>query len=279
MGARWYDPATGRFISPDPIIPDATNPQSYNRYSYVFNRPTFYNDPSGHCPWCFVIGGGVVIGGFAGFALNPALHPWNPPAMITTRVAEPITSNIMTSWLRNQMVTNAQSQVVQNIHSNWRSLNPVNNIAALQAFTALVGTGATWDFKVDIEDTTWYRRGDRDVIIGGRTLNFDAVANIHFGFVGRAAGFSGGFLVKAAGVAQWQRWQKTGDPHDQGVCNLTYYCDHPFATWTIRFGAYLYELYGDRLNQLDDGALGQALEDYIAANGEPPDPPPGAVVP
>jgi RHS repeat-associated protein len=46
--ARYYDPELGRFIQPDTIIPDFSNPQSYNRYSYVMNNPLRYNDPSGH---------------------------------------------------------------------------------------------------------------------------------------------------------------------------------------------------------------------------------------
>ena len=48
--ARWYDSLTGRFISPDTIIPDPANPQSFNRYSYVRNNPLRYTDPSGHDP-------------------------------------------------------------------------------------------------------------------------------------------------------------------------------------------------------------------------------------
>jgi GH24 family phage-related lysozyme (muramidase) len=46
--SRWYDPELGRFISPDTIIPNAANPQSWNRYAYVLNSPIRYNDPSGH---------------------------------------------------------------------------------------------------------------------------------------------------------------------------------------------------------------------------------------
>ena len=50
-GARYYDANIGRFISADTIIPDFTNPQSLNRYSYVFNNPLRYTDPTGHCPF------------------------------------------------------------------------------------------------------------------------------------------------------------------------------------------------------------------------------------
>ncbi|MCP4526377.1 MAG: RHS repeat-associated core domain-containing protein [Aestuariibacter sp.] len=37
--ARFYDPALGRFVSADTIVPDPGNPQSFNRYSYVRNNP------------------------------------------------------------------------------------------------------------------------------------------------------------------------------------------------------------------------------------------------
>jgi RHS repeat-associated protein len=48
MGARWYDSELGRWISPDTIIPDPANPQSFDRYSYVNNRPLALVDSSGH---------------------------------------------------------------------------------------------------------------------------------------------------------------------------------------------------------------------------------------
>ncbi len=46
-GARYYDPAIGRFISPDTIVPDPASPQSFNRYSYCLNNPLKYTDQSG----------------------------------------------------------------------------------------------------------------------------------------------------------------------------------------------------------------------------------------
>lgn len=38
----------GRFLSADPVLPDASNLQSYNRYSYVRNNPLKYTDPTGN---------------------------------------------------------------------------------------------------------------------------------------------------------------------------------------------------------------------------------------
>jgi hypothetical protein len=33
MNARYYVPEVGRFASPDTLVPDPGNPQSYNRYN------------------------------------------------------------------------------------------------------------------------------------------------------------------------------------------------------------------------------------------------------
>ncbi len=50
MNGRVYDPMNGRFLSPDPIVHDPFNTQCYNRYSYCFNNPILYTDPSGYDP-------------------------------------------------------------------------------------------------------------------------------------------------------------------------------------------------------------------------------------
>ncbi|MBE7529088.1 MAG: RHS repeat-associated core domain-containing protein [Chloroflexi bacterium] len=49
MNARYYSPYINRFISADNLVPDPTNPQQYNRYSYALNNALRYTDPSGHC--------------------------------------------------------------------------------------------------------------------------------------------------------------------------------------------------------------------------------------
>jgi RHS repeat-associated protein len=49
VGARQYDPGTGRFISADPII-DPTDPQQLNAYAYAKNTPVTLSDPDGLRP-------------------------------------------------------------------------------------------------------------------------------------------------------------------------------------------------------------------------------------
>ena len=49
LQTRWYDPAIGRFISPDSV--DYLDPESFgglNLYAYCYNNPISYYDPSGH---------------------------------------------------------------------------------------------------------------------------------------------------------------------------------------------------------------------------------------
>jgi len=47
-GARQFDPALGRFLQADTIVPNPANPQSLNRYSYTLGNQLRYTDPSGH---------------------------------------------------------------------------------------------------------------------------------------------------------------------------------------------------------------------------------------
>ncbi|MFD3542192.1 ricin-type beta-trefoil lectin domain protein [Streptomyces sp. NPDC058662] len=46
IGAREYEPTTGRFISVDPVI-DITNPLQMNGYNYANNNPVSQTDPTG----------------------------------------------------------------------------------------------------------------------------------------------------------------------------------------------------------------------------------------
>ena len=62
-GARYYDPAIGRFISADSIVPDFSDPQTLNRYSYCRNNPIIFTDPNGHVAWFVPILIGAAVGG------------------------------------------------------------------------------------------------------------------------------------------------------------------------------------------------------------------------
>ena len=60
-GARFYDPALGRFVSADSIVPEPGNPQALNRYGYGYSSPLNYTDPDGHFPLPILIIGIVLL--------------------------------------------------------------------------------------------------------------------------------------------------------------------------------------------------------------------------
>jgi RHS repeat-associated protein len=64
FGARYYDASLGRFIQPDPVVPDPTDPQALNRYAYVRNDPLGLVDPSGNLPRFFSLIGAFFSRGF-----------------------------------------------------------------------------------------------------------------------------------------------------------------------------------------------------------------------
>ena len=48
--SRYYDPELARFTQADTIVPSANTSQALNRYSYAFNNPLKFTDPSGNVP-------------------------------------------------------------------------------------------------------------------------------------------------------------------------------------------------------------------------------------
>jgi len=68
FGARYLSAPQGRFTTVDPDSAGASpaDPQTWNGYSYVYNRPLTLTDPDGRCPWCV----GAVVGGIGGAAAS-----------------------------------------------------------------------------------------------------------------------------------------------------------------------------------------------------------------
>jgi RHS repeat-associated protein len=56
MNGRVYDPTLGRFLSADSVVQSLGATQSINPYSYAWNDPLRYTDPSGHSIWGAIIG-------------------------------------------------------------------------------------------------------------------------------------------------------------------------------------------------------------------------------
>ena len=73
MNGRIYDPRIGRFLQPDPFVQFPFYGQNHNRYSYVFNDPMSWVDPSGFCGGDLDFGSPCLGPTLAGF---PSLPPF-----------------------------------------------------------------------------------------------------------------------------------------------------------------------------------------------------------
>jgi RHS repeat-associated protein len=80
MKARYYDPAMGKFVSPDTIVQSPYDPQTLNRYTYCRNNPIIYSDPDGHLFGLLVaVGISAAIGGYQAHKND---RPWYQGALI-----------------------------------------------------------------------------------------------------------------------------------------------------------------------------------------------------
>lgn len=61
MNGRIYDQYLGRFLQPDPVIQEPGNAQSWNAYTYCFNNPLAYTDPSGNISFRQILGIAIAV--------------------------------------------------------------------------------------------------------------------------------------------------------------------------------------------------------------------------
>ncbi|HWB80081.1 MAG TPA: RHS repeat-associated core domain-containing protein [Nannocystaceae bacterium] len=85
MRGRMYDPKIAQFMSADPVVADPRSGTSWNRYSYVENRPLVLTDPSGFSP----AGGGdigdTICEGFEGCKVD---EDGNPHRLVIVRTSD-----------------------------------------------------------------------------------------------------------------------------------------------------------------------------------------------
>jgi hypothetical protein len=130
----------------------------------------------------------------------------------------------VTDWLVGQIQTNAKSsEVAKMSKANSEDIKGVD-LGALAQWYNLVRTGARWDFKKDLGAPISKLSSCRQncsgklysITIDGQCMTYEVAANIHFGYVGRAAGFTEEHLLGGASEAQVSegRGETKDDPRD-----------------------------------------------------------------
>lgn len=136
---------------------------------------------------------------------------------------------------------------------------------AMDQWKDLVGYGKPWDHKSTILEN--YGEYSYDAA-SDTSLPFDTWSNIHYGFVGRAAGFDEKTLENGAGLAQWLNDHPDASWADKvakygefilGGDSGQY--DHPEDQEAIRIGSELWEKY-----QRDGTLTEQDVKDAVLAN-------------
>ena len=174
LRARYYQPATGRFVSKDPWTGHAQEPASLNGYLYVTNNPVTIVDPTGRN------------------GEEPLGFLWEVPPVAV--------------WIRGEMVRISQGDSVKRILAlNMLSESLPHNeggwakLGAFVTFGSYVRQRGPWDPKKYIEE---HSDPELSHQIGQYWYYYDVWGNIMFGYLGTAAGFSESELLSGAGLEQ-----------------------------------------------------------------------------
>ncbi|MEM9774361.1 MAG: RHS repeat-associated core domain-containing protein [Chloroflexota bacterium] len=183
MNARYYVPYLNRMLTADTIVPDPSNPQSFNRYAYVYNNPVNLTDPSGHCP---------------------AL--WENTVFCATGFSTKAQYDL-TEWLAVEVVHKVKSNTFAQVESAFSkyahdfdasgSTGMAGLVSGMSSLNDVAQSDAIWDIKVPIANEI----GTAVTLCGVAScewVDYSVIGNIHFGFVAGALGVPK-FISNAAG--------------------------------------------------------------------------------
>lgn len=147
---------------------------------------------------------------------------WDLPGDYSNSVIARLPSdqyNDIARWMTGEMARNSRSQAIRDIH--WYNTDCFRQPGAdplacrggaAWRFIDLVKTGAIWDHKPVI--LRYFDDRDRyysDIPGTSWKIYFDVWSNIHFGFVGRAGGFSRQDLILGSHIAEGAGHTDAGD--------------------------------------------------------------------
>ncbi|MCX5242645.1 polymorphic toxin type 44 domain-containing protein [Streptomyces prunicolor] len=284
VGAREYDPATGRFLSADPVIAPEDH-ESLNGYAYANNTPVTKSDPSGERPitdcergcsdgkggtyhdsmtmgpngtWVyhstetytlpapftgFSGSGGILtvtVKNDGGKVSQKVTYKKGPEPKPDLKKGEDLFAQIE-SYMYDELTRNARSKDVKAIQGLLRPQSWFDYLGGRDAgkdmLTALTMWGAKvcpkiceWDHKPKLDKKFNLSENGYFADVPGTDYKvfYDMWSNVHYGYVGRAAGFDSKTLIEGASVS---------DPILVGE-------DDPGDHMTMQAGVDLFDQYG-----------------------------------
>jgi RHS repeat-associated protein len=265
LRARMYAPGLELFLSEDPWGGDTSRPLTFHGFSYADLNPVNLIDPSGlstqiQCE--------EICSRWFGLAACECYCDWWSKQ----------NHRDLTDWLVRELNANANSGFITSMrlwHVEFDSLVHQNLVTKISFYPGylyydtlmeptrvlgwinLVKDGGRWDFKdkirFELGESIWLQTGENGQ---GDWFEYSVTGNIHYGYVGRAAGFAAIDLHLGAGYAE------ITDPAHKGEQNFcieafgirkcgyfnpdwkaTYY-DDPLDFNAVQFGSMLFDLFG-----------------------------------
>jgi RHS repeat-associated protein len=255
LRARYYDPGMGRFLNKDTWTGDANQPMSYNGWEYVYGNPVNGTDPSGKIPDC----------SHSSF--------WNLQCQDSS-----IDDRDLTDWLYREMMHNIKDPRLLKIQKAntksqiWMGLGTcaigagiipeplslagiigggvvvigggtLGGGTAILLFKPLVQDHGPWDFKHKIK----LDLGEGITLGNQKNIEYSVPGNIHYGFVGSAAGYADDILYAGAGVAEIfdpshvKNAGKDYTPYNGDILHA--FGDDPQDYYADVFGVHLYKIF------------------------------------
>jgi len=162
-----------------------------------------------------------------------------------------------TDWLIKTMQSNANGPIGETLHQTNQQWGLPGRLVTVPVWVGLVKGGGPWDFKPD-QITNWWPQDknlSHSMELAGLQVRRDTLANIHYGYVGRAVGYSRWFLEVGAGIAQITA-------HTSNLEYWRTWFDDPVDNAAIRAGMDLYDKYTAQRKPMDAQTLQQVLEEY-----------------
>ena len=143
MNARLYDPALGRFLSPDPYVQSPEMTQNFNRYSYALNNPLKYTDPNGEffLTTIFTAIRELVINicsrgtNFGHYSWNRTVNAWK----IDMGMFKGNFKQILNKWTWGAFTSYVGNTVAYYLN-NWTMVDKVTNMNGMLALAGVQGT-------------------------------------------------------------------------------------------------------------------------------------------